>query len=101
MGLGSTRVEEKRLLSEAALHGSAALPFVISTEAQRSGEICVFLLLLTQILKPSLVRVRQQPVKQQRPDLFGRTLLKAINKLPCEIRFGSPQRRVQNRRTHE
>ena len=26
----------------AALHGIAALPFIISTEAQRSGEICGF-----------------------------------------------------------
>ena len=41
MGLRPTQGDEKRLLSEAALHGSAALPFVISTEAQRSGEISV------------------------------------------------------------
>ena len=41
MGQRPTQGDEKRLLSEAALHGSAALPFVISTEAQRSGEISV------------------------------------------------------------
>ena len=41
MGLRPTQGDEKRLLSEAALHESAALPFVISTEAQRSGEISV------------------------------------------------------------
>jgi hypothetical protein len=40
MGLRPTQGDEKRLLSEAALHGNAALPFVISTEAKRSGEIC-------------------------------------------------------------
>jgi hypothetical protein len=33
MGLRPTQGDEKLLLSEAALHGSAALPFVISTEA--------------------------------------------------------------------
>jgi hypothetical protein len=41
MGLRPTQGDEKRLLSEAALQESAALPFVISTEAQRSGEISV------------------------------------------------------------
>jgi hypothetical protein len=30
----------QRLLSATTAHGSTALPFVISTGAQRSGEIC-------------------------------------------------------------
>jgi hypothetical protein len=41
MGLRPTQGDEKRLLSKVTLHGSAALPFVISTEAQLSGEISV------------------------------------------------------------
>ena len=34
------------------LHGSAPLPFVISTEAQRSGEISVLMLRLGNVLRP-------------------------------------------------
>ena len=41
MGLWPTQGDEKRLLfSNDSSHGSTGLPFVISTEAQRSGEIC-------------------------------------------------------------
>jgi hypothetical protein len=51
MGLRPTQGDEKRLLSEAALQGSAALPFVISTEAYPDflprftgqGHVCAFL----------------------------------------------------------
>jgi hypothetical protein len=50
MGLRATQGDEKRLLSKAALHESAALPFVISTEAYpdflprrtRSVHVCAF-----------------------------------------------------------
>ena len=44
MGLG-----KKGFCSAATLHGSAALPFVISTEAQRSGEISVWMLFLGNV----------------------------------------------------
>jgi hypothetical protein len=40
-GKGNRSIKSGCLLSEAALHGSAALPFVVSTEAQRSGETSV------------------------------------------------------------
>jgi hypothetical protein len=52
MGLRPTQGDEKRLLSEATLHRSTALPFVISPAPACRG-ICGFLLLLTQTLKPS------------------------------------------------
>jgi hypothetical protein len=35
-----TQGDEKDFCSATSLSGSAVLPFVISTEAQRSGEIC-------------------------------------------------------------
>ena len=37
-----------------ALPGNAGLPFVISTEAQRSGEISVLMLRLGNVFRPSL-----------------------------------------------
>ena len=40
MGLWPTQGDEKRLLFSNYSRWSTALPFVISTEAQRSGEIC-------------------------------------------------------------
>jgi hypothetical protein len=40
MGLRPAQGDEKCFCSATTLNGSAALPFVISTEAQRSGEIC-------------------------------------------------------------
>jgi hypothetical protein len=54
MGLRPTQGDEKRLLSEAALHESAALPFVISTEAQRSGEISVLTPLPGNVFRQSV-----------------------------------------------
>jgi hypothetical protein len=42
MGLRPPKVMKKRLLSEPLSHGSVALTLVISTDAQRSGEICGF-----------------------------------------------------------
>jgi hypothetical protein len=36
------------------LNKSAALPFVISTEAQRSGEISVLMLFLGNVFRPSV-----------------------------------------------
>jgi hypothetical protein len=35
------------------VHGSAALPFVISTEAKRSGEISVWMLFLGNVFRHS------------------------------------------------
>jgi hypothetical protein len=49
MDLGLTQGDEKRLLSATTLSGSTALPFVISTEAQRSGEISVWMLFLGNV----------------------------------------------------
>jgi hypothetical protein len=40
MGLGPTQGDEKRLLCGHHFSGSTVLPFVISTGAQRSAEIC-------------------------------------------------------------
>jgi hypothetical protein len=40
MGLRPTQGDEQRLPSSTTLAGSTVLPFVISTGAQRSGEIC-------------------------------------------------------------
>jgi hypothetical protein len=40
MGLGPPKVMNNGSCSATAVPGSAALPFVISTGAQRSGEIC-------------------------------------------------------------
>jgi hypothetical protein len=54
MGLRPTQGDEKRLQPEAALHGSATLPFVISTGAQRSGE--------TSVLRPLPGNVFRQSV---------------------------------------
>jgi hypothetical protein len=54
MGLRPTQGDEKLLLSEAALQGSAALPFVISTEAQRSGEISVLTPLPGNVFRQSV-----------------------------------------------
>jgi hypothetical protein len=45
--------DEDRSFSATTLHGSAALPFVISTEAQRSGEISVWMLLLGNVFDGS------------------------------------------------
>jgi hypothetical protein len=42
IGLRPPKVMKKRLLSEPLSHGSVALTLVISTDAQRSGEICGF-----------------------------------------------------------
>ena len=39
---GPPKVMKNGFCPATALHGSVALPFVISTEAQRSGEICGF-----------------------------------------------------------
>jgi hypothetical protein len=41
MGLRPLKVMKNGFCSATTLNGSAALPFVISTGAQRSGEICV------------------------------------------------------------
>jgi hypothetical protein len=41
MGLRPTQGDEKRLLSDPLSMEAPTLPFVISTEAQRSGEISV------------------------------------------------------------
>ena len=40
MAFGPPKVMKNSFCSATTLNGSAALPFVISTGAQRSGEIC-------------------------------------------------------------
>jgi hypothetical protein len=52
MSLRPTQADEKRLQPEAALYGSATLPFVISTGAQRSGEISVLTPLPGNVFRP-------------------------------------------------
>ena len=50
MGLGRPpKVMKNRFSSATTLSGSATLPFVISTEAQRSGEISMWMLLLGNV----------------------------------------------------
>jgi hypothetical protein len=50
MGLRATQGDEKWFLfSNLSLSGSAPLPFVISTEAQRSGEISMWMLFLGNV----------------------------------------------------
>ena len=44
MGLRPPKVMKNGFCSATTLNGSAALPFVISTGAQRSGEISVWML---------------------------------------------------------
>ena len=54
MGLGRPpKVMKNRFSSATTLSGSATLPFVISTEAQRSGEISVWMLLLGNVFRPT------------------------------------------------
>jgi hypothetical protein len=49
--------DEKRLLSATTLPGNAPLPFVISTEAQRSGEISVWMLFLGSVFLAEPTRI--------------------------------------------
>ena len=49
MGLRPIHGNEKRLLFSNYSAGSTALSFVISTEAQRSGEISVWMLILGNV----------------------------------------------------
>jgi hypothetical protein len=47
--LGAPKVMRSGFCSATSLSGSAPLPFVISTGAQRSGEICVWMLFLGNV----------------------------------------------------
>ncbi len=49
MGWGVPKLMKNGFWSATTLPGSTALPFVISTEAQRSGEISVWLLFLGHV----------------------------------------------------
>jgi hypothetical protein len=53
MGLRPTKVMKNDFCSATSLSGSAALPFVISTEAKRSGEISVWILFLGNVFRQS------------------------------------------------
>jgi hypothetical protein len=53
MGLWPTYEDENGFYSATSLPGSAALPFVISTGAQRSGEISVWMPLLGNVFRRS------------------------------------------------
>ena len=48
----SPKVMKSRFTSATTLSGGATLPFVISTEAKRSGEISVWMLLLGNVIRP-------------------------------------------------
>jgi hypothetical protein len=52
--LGPPKVMKNGFYSATTLSGSATLPFVISTEAKRSGEISVWMLLLGNVLRQSV-----------------------------------------------
>jgi hypothetical protein len=86
MGLRPTQGDEKRLLSEAALRESAALPFVISTEAQRSGEISVLTPLPGNVFRQSVAQWRdlrfsfydRQPLNRQRPQILAKSRTQLI-----------------------
>jgi hypothetical protein len=54
MGQRPTYEDENGFYSATSLPGSAALPFVISTGAQRSGEISVWMLLLGNVFRRSV-----------------------------------------------
>jgi hypothetical protein len=53
MGQRPTYEDENDFYSASSLPGSAALPFVISTGAQRSGEISVLMPLLGNVFRQS------------------------------------------------
>jgi hypothetical protein len=53
MGLRPTDEDENGFYSATSLPGSAALPFVISTGAQRSGEISVLMPLRGNVFRRS------------------------------------------------
>src|ERR1700721_914394 len=53
-GLGPTQEDENRFYSATTLARSAPLPFVISTEAKRSGEISVWMHLLGNVFRQSI-----------------------------------------------
>jgi hypothetical protein len=53
MGLRPTQDDEKSLRPATTLYRTVALPFVISTGAQRSGEISVLMPLLGNVFRRS------------------------------------------------
>jgi hypothetical protein len=55
MGLRPTQVMKNAFCPATAFHGTATLPFVISTEAKRSGEISVLTPLPGNVFRPSVV----------------------------------------------
>jgi hypothetical protein len=56
--LGPSKVMKNRFSSATTLSRSATLPFVISTEAKRSGEISVWMLLLGNVFRQSKAQWR-------------------------------------------
>jgi hypothetical protein len=52
MGCGPPKVMKNGSYSATTLPGSTDLPFVISTGAQRSGEISVLMLFLGSVFRP-------------------------------------------------
>jgi hypothetical protein len=61
MGLRPSQGDKKGSRSATILPGSIALPFVISTEAQRSGEISVWMLFLGNVFE-GLINATLLPV---------------------------------------
>jgi hypothetical protein len=57
MGCGPPKGMKNGLGPATALLGSVTLPFVISTEAQRSGEISVLMLFLGNVFRPERTRI--------------------------------------------
>jgi hypothetical protein len=51
---GPPKVMKNAFCPATSLSGSAPLPFVISTEAKRSGEISVWMLFLGYVFRPSV-----------------------------------------------
>jgi hypothetical protein len=74
-GLRPTQGDEKRLLfsgscSATTVPGSVALPFVISTEAQRSGEISVWMHSPGNVFRPERSVVEGPAVQRHSPGVF-------------------------------
>ena len=108
MGRRRTQRDEKRSCSATTIAGSAALPFVISTGAQRSGEICgvsgPFLEMFFDRAYPgfllrvvSNVHVRSHwafgPPKAMKSGSCSATTLNGSAALPFVISTGAPKER--------
>jgi hypothetical protein len=57
MAFGPPKVMKNGSCSATTVDGGTALPFVISTEAQRSGEICGLAALFGECFRQSVTRI--------------------------------------------